>query len=110
MPPSIGKDTPQPLALSHERLCQEDQEAFQDALHEVLDDCSDKWQIIADDLGVDVSLLSHWTSNRGRPMPAWRLIQFTRITGPRFLRWICRACGYDLVPLENKKAARSGAA
>lgn len=101
---TAGTDFP---TLSHERVCQV-QEAFQDHLHEVLDDCSGKWSFIADEIGLDVSLLSHWTSNRGRPMPAWRLIDFTRVCGPRSLRWVCRQCGYDLVPLETTKKASPG--
>lgn len=81
-----------------------DSQVLAEVLHDALDNAPFKWELIAHELDVDSSLLSHWTSHRG-PMPAFRLIALTRCIGPGVLRWIARQCGFDLVPY-NAKARR----
>ena len=108
---SIG---PKPVPcekLSHETC--PDKRALGDELADRLDDATGKWECIAHDLGVDVSLLSHWTSGRGQ-MPAYRLIRFTEVMGPGLLRWIAKRCGFNLVRVNecldscaNEKASPS---
>lgn len=78
-----------------------DRESFAEALEECLDDASGKWETIALALRVDVSLLSKWTGSHKNPMPAWRLIAFTKKVGPGLLRWIAKQCGYNLVRIEK---------
>lgn len=77
-------------------------------LDTLLDETGRKWEDIAHENRVDVSLLSKWTSNK-HPMPAWRLIRFTRTVGPGLLTWIANQAGYELRPLNEKAPARTGA-
>ena len=103
---SIGSPPPEGGKDSHESS---DRHEFDDELYDRLNDSPLKWECIAHQLGVDVSLLSHWTSGRG-PMPAYRLIKITEAIGPGLLRYIARKCGYDLVRHCNEKATRRGVA
>ena len=102
MAQSIGKKSPDLLKVSHETSKDEAREVA-DLLFDALEDAPDKWETIAHFLDVDVSLLSHWTSNRG-PMPLYRLIRLTKAIGPGLLRQIARRCGYEIVRI-NEKAA-----
>jgi len=95
---SIGHPEAEHLKVSHETC--PDRKDLEDELAERLDDTSGKWETIANQLGVDVSLLSHWTSGRGQ-MPAYRLIRFTQVCGPGLLRWIAKRCGYTLTRIEK---------
>lgn len=102
MPHSIGHDEAGCSHCSCERCAEYvDREAFAEALEEALDDASGKWETVAGGIGVDVSLLSKWTGSRKNPMPAWRLITFTKKVGPGLLRWIAKECGYTLTRIEK---------
>lgn len=104
MAQSIGKISPEPLKVSCETSKDEARD-ISDRLYEALEDSPDKWETIARFMDVDVSLLSHWTSNRG-PMPLYRLIRLTRAIGPGLLRYVAKQCGYDIVRIEEKASSR----
>lgn len=70
-------------------------------LHECLDDAPMKWQEIADLMGVDASLLSHWCSGERTPIPADRLAVLTAVIGPSFLRRLAKACGFGIYRLDE---------
>lgn len=102
MAQSIGKKLPEPLKVSCE-TSKDDARDISDRLYEALEDSPDKWETIAHFMDVDVSLLSHWTSNRS-PIPLYRLKRLTRAIGPGLLRYVARQCGYDIVRINEKTA------
>ena len=80
-----------------------DRERFKRQLRIELENSSFKQFGIADDLGVDSSLISHWKEeDTGKNcMPAHWLMRWTRVAGPGLLRWVARQGGYDLVPRDS---------
>jgi hypothetical protein len=78
-------------------------ESLATKIRQELDDSSfPKWEQAAGPLKVDVSTLSKWTArSKPAPIPAYRLVRWTKVMGPGLLRWICRMCGYELIPIHE---------
>lgn len=102
--PQVQPLQPQSPDHSGERWSREFRLLVGDILRECLDDAPMKWEEVAERMGVESSLLSHWCSAERTPLPADRIPDLVRAIGPSFLRRIAKECGFNIIRLSRREA------